>query len=253
MADYAAEHDTQWHTSYWPLMVSVGTLFLVPLSFTFYFVYSSALWAVISLGIGAPLTLGALAGWVREGLADEHHYGMGLSVWAMPFFILAEALLFIGFFAGYWVTRLQAPLWPPAGTPEMSLLVPIIMTVILVSSSVTIHVAEGKLEEGDRAGFNSWLIATMVLGAVFLGFTAMEWSVLIGEGFTTSTNIFASSFYSITGFHASHVLVGLAIFVAVLLPALGGTVNKHFVAAASMYWHFVDVVWFFVVSQIYFW
>jgi len=248
-------HEMKWHTSYWPLLVSVGILFLLPLAFGFYFVYHKPLAAVMCMGVGAPLVLISIVGWVREGMEDEHGIGMGLSLWAMPFFILAEAMLFVGFFVAYWVTRLTAPVWPPAGTPEISVAVPVIMTIILVASSFTIHMAETHLEEEryNRSGFIFWLMVTMVLGATFLGISIFEWTELYHEGFFFSTNVFSSSFFSITGFHGSHVLVGLALFLCILLPALSGKVNDTFVKSASVYWHFVDIVWFFVVSQLYFW
>lgn len=251
--EHAGAHELAWHTSVWPLLMSVGILFLAPLAFAFYFVYQNPLLAAISLGIGAPLTIISIAGWVKEGFEDEHHYSEGHSIWAMPIFILAEALLFVGFFAAYWVLRLTQPSWPPQGTPEMPLLIPIIMTIVLVSSSVTIHFAEKRLEEDDRSGFTTWLIITIALGALFLGFTGFEWNELWHEGFTPKTNVYSTAFFSLTGFHGSHVLVGLAIFLCALIPALAGKISKPYVTAASMYWHFVDIVWFFVVSQVYFW
>lgn len=252
MSSQAGTHELEWHTSVWPFILSVGILFFVPLAFAFQFVYKNSLLAMVSLGIGAPLTIASIIGWVKEGIEDSHHYSEGHVVWAMPIFILAEALLFIGFFAAYWFLRFSAPSWPPAGTPEMSSTMPLIMTVILVTSSITIHLAENKLEEDSKGGFITWLIVTIALGAVFLFLEGSEWAGLISEGFTTKTNIFSTSFYSITGFHGSHVLVGAATFLCVLIPALAGKVSKPFVTAASMYWHFVDIVWLFVVSQIYF-
>lgn len=254
MSEKTMEHGQEWHTSYWPLLGSVGVLFLVPLAFVFYFVYKNPMVAVICLGIGAPLTIISIAGWVKEGIEDAHGYSEGHSIWAMPIFIVAEALLFIGFFAAYWAMRLLQPAWPPPGTPlKMPVLVPIIMTIILVSSSFTIHIGEKKLNEGDNAGFIKWLVITILLGGLFLGFTGLEWSELWHEGFTTKTNVYSTVFYSLTGFHASHVLVGLGIFLCVLLPALGRKISKPFVTSASIYWHFVDIVWLFVVSQVYFW
>lgn len=253
MNEHGSAHALAWHTSVWPMILSVGILFLVPLSFAFYFVYKMPMAAIISLGIGTPLTLISIAGWVNEGIKDEHHYSEGHVIWAMPIFILAEAMLFIAFFAAYWALRLSQPSWPPAGTPEMPVLVPIIMTIVLVTSSLTIHLGEKRLEEGDTGGFIKWLVVTIILGVLFMGFTGLEWSKLVHEGFTIKTNIFSTSFYSLTGFHASHVLVGVALFICALLPALGGKVSKPFVTAASMYWHFVDIIWFFVASQVYFW
>ncbi len=88
---------------------------------------------------------------------------------------------------------------------------------------------------------------------MFLSFTIFEYTHLAGVEFVPSTNAYSSAFYSITGFHASHVLVGIGLFIAVLIPALGGRTNHTFVSCASVYWHFVDIVWFFVVLQVYFW
>lgn len=255
MSEKAMEHGRQWHTSYWPLLGSVGVLFLVPLAFIFYFVYKNPMMSIVSLGIGAPLTLISIAGWVKEGIEDAHGYSEGHSVWAMPIFIVAEALLFVGFFAAYWATRLTAPVWPPAGTPEMPVTIPVIMTAILVASSITIHMAEKNIEHepSKKGGFLNWLIITMILGVAFLGLSAYEWSELIHEGFNIKTNIYSTSFFSLTGFHGSHVLVGLGIFVCILIPAFAGKISKPFVKSASIYWHFVDIVWFFVMSQVYFW
>ncbi|MEK7313194.1 MAG: heme-copper oxidase subunit III [Deltaproteobacteria bacterium] len=252
-AHAAAGHAPVWHTSVWPLILSVGILFLLPLAFAAHFVYKSSMLSYIFLGIGAPLTIISIAGWVKEGMTDEHGYGEGHSVWAMPIFIVSEALLFFGFFAAYWVLRLSASSWPPAGTPEISLILPIIMTVVLLSSSVTIHFAEERMDHDDHGGFVRWLVITMILGGAFLGMSVYEWTGLFREGFNPSTNVYSTSFFSITGFHGSHVIVGLGMFLCVLLPAFSRKVSKPFVRAASIYWHFVDIVWLFVVSQMYFW
>lgn len=250
-----APHELKWHTSYWPFTISFGVLFLVPLAFIFYFVYKNPLMSALSLGIGAPLTLISIIGWVKEGLEDVHGYSAGHSVWAMPLFIVAEALLFVGFFVAYWALRLTAPSWPPAGTPEKEFLVPIVMTAILFTSSITIHLAERYIEpeHEDRGSFLTWLAVTLILGSVFLGLSAYEWTGLISHGFTVKTNIYSTAFYSITGFHGSHVLVGLGIFLCILFPAIAGKISVPFVKSASIYWHFVDIVWLFVVSQVYFW
>jgi cytochrome c oxidase subunit 3 len=94
----------------------------------------------------------------------------------------------------------------------------------------------------------------MVLGATFLGMSIYEWSHLIHAGFTISTNAFSTIFFSVTGLHGSHVVVGLAIFMAGLPSVLRGTdIDEGFMRTAGLYWHFVDIIWFFVVSQIYFW
>lgn len=242
----------QWETSKAPIIVAVGCLLVIPLAFASYFQYHSLGMAVAFLGIGVPTLLAGIAVWVNEGVTHKHDQ-FGYANMALPIFITSEAFIFLGIFAAYWAVRLLADSWPPAGTPHINLDVPILMTIILVSSSVTIHIAEGKLEAGDVPGFRSMLMVTIALAAVFLGCTFYEYSHLVAENFVPGTNVYSSAFFSITGFHAAHVLVGIGIFVSVLLPALGGKINVDFVKCAGVYWHFVDIVWFFVVSQIYFW
>ncbi len=249
--EHESVHGLHWETSPWPLILTIGILFLVPFSFALYFVYAKPVWAMLSLGIGAPLTVVSIAGWISEGVGQKEEPGYVLG--AMPFFILAEAFIFIAFFAGYWALRLMSTAWPPEGTPEISKTLPVIMTAILVASSFTIHHSEARMEKGDRSGFLAWLIATIVLGVVFMLMTINEYSHLMAEGFNFKTNIFSTVYYSITGFHFSHVLVGVGAFICILIPAMMGKMSKSFVKAASMYWHFVDIVWFFVVTQVYLW
>ncbi|HIE02962.1 MAG TPA: heme-copper oxidase subunit III [Thiotrichaceae bacterium] len=252
MAEHAAVHELEWDVSPWPFVISVGIIFLVPLAFAFKFVYHQPMLAVLSLGIGVPLIIAGIAGWVSEAIGGGHGPS-GLSVPAMGWFILAEAMIFVSFFVSYWYMRLGAPTWPPEGTVELPVVMPLIMTFILVSSSVTIHFAEEKLEHGDRAGFLQWLLITMILGVSFLSMSVYEWTHLFHEGFVFSTNIYSTSFFTITGFHGAHVLIGLGIFITILVPALLGKTNLVFLKAGSLYWHFVDIIWFFVVSQVYYW
>ena len=239
-----------WETSVWPLVLGVGVLFALPLAFSFHFVYQQTFLAALALGIGVPLVVASLVGWVNEAIAGP---GEGLSTPAMGWFILAEALIFLGFFAAYWLMRLTAPEWPPAGSVPMPKLVPAVMTLLLVSSSFTFHAAEARLECGARGRFIAWLGLTMALGTGFVALSAYEWGELMAAGFRVHTNAFGTAFYSLTGFHAAHVVVGLGVFVAILLPALGGRVNANFIKAGGIYWHFVDIVWLFVVTQLYFW
>jgi cytochrome c oxidase subunit 3 len=249
---HAAVQHPHWETSVWPLAISFGILFALPVAFAFHFVYKLSLPAVISLGVGVPLIVAGIAGWVRESFAHKPLVE-GLGFPAMGWFILAEAMIFVTFFASYWFTRLTMPEWPPAGSVAMPKLLPAFMTLLLVASSFTIHAGEARLERGDRRGFVTWLLVTMALGLAFLGCSAYEWNHLFHQGFGYGTNVFSTFFFSITGFHGGHVLVGLCIFLAILVPALAGKINDTFVKAGSLYWHFVDLIWFFVVSQLYYW
>ncbi len=244
---------THWEWSIAPTLIVFGTFLSVPLTFAAHFVYQNSLLTAGFAGVGVPLLVWGLATWVSEGINSPASHQHGLSKVALPIFIVSEVFIFLGLFSSYWLVRLMHDTWPPAGTPHFDTTIPIIMTIILVSSSVTAHFAEEKLDHEDVGGMRTWLLLTIVLGAVFLGLTITEYSHLIAENFVPSTNVYSTAFYSITGFHASHVLVGLCIFLAVLIPAFGGKTNKTFLGCASVYWHFVDIVWFFVVSQIYFW
>ncbi len=248
----AHAHDHPEEVSIWPAVISIGILFAVAFAFSFQFVYKNGLYAALSLGIGVPMIVMGIIGWVREAMSSEP-IAEGLAPPAMGWFIVAEALIFLSFFATYWVVRLGAMEWPPAGTVELPTVMPIVMTAVLVASSFTIHFAEGRLDAGDRSGFLRWLLLTMLLGVAFISMSAYEWNHLLHAGFTPATNIFGTAFYSITGFHGAHVIVGLGIFLAILIPALKGEVNEALVKSGSLYWHFVDIIWFFVVSQVYFW
>ncbi|HQY07083.1 MAG: heme-copper oxidase subunit III [Burkholderiales bacterium] len=243
-----AGHPPHWDWSMWPAVASLG-IFSLALAFSFHFVYHSGLGAAIALGIGVVLVLAGVAGWTSEAMG----HGEGLSYGAMGWFILAEAMIFVAFLGTYWFLRLQSPSWPPENTPVIPKVLPLIMTVVLVASSFTIHHAEALLHHGDQAGFRTWLIVTLLLGASFLGMSAYEWSHLMHEGFNVGTNLFGTFFFSITGFHGGHVIVGLSIFLAGLSSAFAGKADLGFWRTAGLYWHFVDIIWFFVVSQIYFW
>jgi cytochrome c oxidase subunit 3 len=237
-----------WDTSVWPLVLSLGILSLV-LAFMLQFVYHLSFEAVLALGIGVPLILGGIAGWTSEAMGT----GEGLTFASMGWFILAEAMIFLSCFIAYWFSRLSAPVWPLPGSVELPQLMPLIMTAALVTSSLTIHKAEVFLHEKNRSGFIMWTLITILLGLCFLGMEAFEWTHLIEEGFTINSNLFGSFFFSITGLHGSHVLVGLGIFIAGIFPAIRGNMSEGFWSTASLYWHFVDIIWFFVVSQVYFW
>ena len=254
MGEDHAEHHTEhhWETSIYPLILTAGIFFAVPLGFSAIFEYENGTLGAILLGLGVPLILIGVAGWVSEGVAEADKEP-GYALTGLPLFIISETMIFLALFVSYWMLRLSADVWPPEGTPHIGITIPVIMTILLVSSSVTYHMGEERLDAGDNAGFRKWLLVTLALGVAFLGFTVFEYSHLIGEGFTFSTNAKSTAFYSITGFHASHVAIGLCMFLFVLFHAMKDNISHVFAKGAGLYWHFVDIIWFFVVSQIYFW
>jgi len=166
--------------------------------------------------------------------------------------IAAEAAIFTIFVVAY-IFYIGKSLTGPQ--PQDVLHVPILFTICLLSSSLTIHFAVKLLKGGKVRSFAMWWLLTIALGVVFLAGTAREWRHLIyGEGLTIQTNLFGTTYYSLVGLHAFHVMVGLLALAAVLLFTLLGYVRQERagrVEVLSMYWHFVDVVWVVVFIVVY--
>ncbi|MGO8971384.1 MAG: heme-copper oxidase subunit III [Myxococcaceae bacterium] len=142
-----------------------------------------------------------------------------------------------------------------SGPSPRILELPIFISVCLLSSSLTIHLAVGSLRRGKMSGFSLWWLLTVVLGAIFLAGTAREWTHLIrDEGLRIDTNLFGTTYYSLVGLHALHVTVGLLLLGTVAVFALLRQVQQEHaetVDVLSWYWHFVDVVWVVVFSVVY--
>ncbi len=132
---------------------------------------------------------------------------------------------------------------------------PALATVCLLSSSLTAGVAVKALAGGNRMRTLVGLAATVALGSMFIVETAREWARLMGDhGLTIGTNLFGTTFYSLVGFHAAHVILGLLMLSLVLGLALGGRVGRDHserVEMVTWYWHFVDAVWIVVLTTVY--
>jgi cytochrome c oxidase subunit 3 len=170
---------------------------------------------------------------------------------AMFCLILAESAIFTIFVVAY-VYNIGKSLYGP--TPQI-LEVPIWNSIFLLSSSLTIWLAERSVEHGKIKAFGLWWALTFVLGAIFLVGTGIEWHKLIYEdGLTISTNLFGTTFYSLVGLHASHVIIGLIALLTVLLFTITGHVRKEHaerIQVLALYWHFVDAVWIVVFTVVY--
>jgi cytochrome c oxidase subunit 3 len=239
--------------SVWPFSVGMSVV-LVMFGFMAAFQWKLPIAGMLLGGGGVVGILVGLFGWVSEVYARKQE--AGLSKTAVIIFIFSEAALFGGLFGGYLYNMFPAPVWPPANTPAgvPPLNVALLLSLFLISSSATMHMAEANLERGNAGGFKAWLLFTMTLGALFLGGQAFEWAKLIGGGFTVSTNAYGTFFYTITGFHGSHVLVGVILQLFILLLALGNKIGRErptIVKACGYYWHFVDGIWLLVLSLIY--
>jgi cytochrome c oxidase subunit 3 len=170
----------------------------------------------------------------------------------MTCLIIAESAIFTIFVVAY-LYYIGKDLSGP--TPRQILELPILNTVCLLSSSATITAAVRALRNGDTKRFNFWWLFTIALGAYFLLGTGREWHHLIRDkGLTIQTNLFGTTFYSLVGLHASHVVVGLLALLIVMAFGLAGSVKQEHAGRAhvlALYWHFVDTVWIVVFTVVY--
>jgi cytochrome c oxidase subunit 3 len=169
----------------------------------------------------------------------------------MAALIIAESAIFIIFVVAY-LFYVGKSLTGP--TPQQVLELPILNTICLLSSSVTITFAVRALGRGRGNSFRIWWVVTILLGLYFLAGTEREWGRLMHAGLTISTNLFGTTFYSLVGLHASHVVVGLLALSLVLAFALRGAVKSNHVErieVLAIYWHFVDAVWIVVFTVVY--
>jgi heme/copper-type cytochrome/quinol oxidase subunit 3 len=168
-------------------------------------------------------------------------------------FIASESFFFGGLLVGLVYAGLHAT--TGFGPHDLDLVKTAIFSVALFASSATIVLAERRLHHGDHGGFRFWLLVTILLGAIFIVGQGWEYRALYHEGVTLSTNPYSSAFFTLTGFHGLHVLIGLLALTIVALLAFAGDFRsgRHAgaVQSVSWYWHFVDGVWVVVFSAVY--
>src|ERR1700761_6843445 len=184
----------------------------------------------------------------------------GSEDWKLPYhgtvgmlsLIVAETAIFSIFVVAY-IYYIGKSLNGPY--PRQVLELPIFNTVCLLSSSFTIWLAERGLKKNEMFVFNLWWAVSFLLGAIFLVGTGMEWRKLIyHDGLTIRTNLFGTTFYSLVGLHASHVIVGLTMLLIVFIFGVLGKIKSdhiHQIETLSLYWHFVDAVWVVVFTVVY--
>jgi heme/copper-type cytochrome/quinol oxidase subunit 3 len=164
----------------------------------------------------------------------------------MLFFISGEIMFFGGLVSAFLVLRVSAPVWPPPLQPRLPLGVTGVNTLVLLASSVAMVAALRALARGDRSALVRRLVVTAGLGALFLLVQGYEWARLVHFGLTLSSGIYGSTFYTLIGTHAAHVLGALVwLAVTVALAARGRFADGRTgpLRACSMYWHFVVALW----------
>ncbi|MFQ5843575.1 MAG: cytochrome c oxidase subunit 3 [Planctomycetota bacterium] len=182
-------------------------------------------------------------------------FGVSWQKMMMWWFIVTDALLFAGFLAGYGFNRLAADTWPDRSEVfHLSFITA--MTFVLITSSATMATAVAAARRGDRRIAARNLLLTAVGGLCFLGMQAYEWAGVLGAGATLTHSpweprAFAAFFFMITGFHGSHVLIGVVVLLIVLGRTRRGLASAEGVELAGLYWHFVDLVWVFIFGCFY--
>jgi len=218
----------------------------------FLFISIIALTLSMSLWFRDIISEGTYLG--NHTLAVQRGINMGVGL-----FIVSEALFFLAIFWAFFHSALSPTVelgaqWPPLGIDAINPFeLPLLNTVLLLSSGVTVTYAHHSVIQGNRKGSLYGLIATVVLAAIFTAFQGVEYTV---SSFTISDGTYASCFYFGTGFHGLHVIIGTAFLAVGLWRVLAyhSTENHHLgLESGILYWHFVDVVWLFLYVSVYYW
>jgi cytochrome c oxidase subunit 3 len=172
---------------------------------------------------------------------------------AMWLFIIADSATFAGCLVAYGFIRNASPEWP---RPFHSITNVALMTLILLTSSLTMLIGVRAAQRADKAGAFRWTMLTAAAGVLFAALHIREWMGMIGEGATLfhnpwGTPLFGSLFFSITGLHLLHVTGGVVALIAVAVRYSGGRYKADDLEITGLYWHFVDLVWMFVVPLVY--
>jgi len=247
--------------SKWPFVGSVGA-FTMAVGGIWY-MQEGPIWGFLA---GLVIVLYTMYGWWKDVIAEANNGVDHTSVvqhglrFGMVLFIISEVMFFFAFFWAYFnasvplISRAASPVWPPEGVvPLETWGLPFLNTLILLTSGATVTYAHHTLRKGDHKKTAIGLVLTIILGVIFTATQAYEYAVAT-FGFTDG--IYSSTFYLATGFHGFHVIVGTLFLIVCLYRVMKGdfTAEQHIgFEAAAWYWHFVDVVWLFLFSCVYWW
>jgi len=267
--------------SHWPIVGAIA-LFLMGLGAAFWMNGIAPGPYMTAAGFLALVYM--MFGWfgtvIRESEGLFYSKKVDLSFrWSMSWFIFSEVMFFSAFFGALFYVRVisvpdlgageskllwpgYAADWPTVGpyiqsmfTPMAAIGIPLLNTIILLTSGVTLTIAHHALKLGHRGALTLWLGVTILLGLLFLGFQAYEYIHAYSElNLKLSTGVYGSTFFMLTGFHGMHVTVGAIMLTVMWFRALKGhfTPDHHFAfEAAAWYWHFVDVVWLLLFVLVY--
>jgi heme/copper-type cytochrome/quinol oxidase subunit 3 len=172
---------------------------------------------------------------------------------AMWLFLASDCLLFGALISTYVLYRGASVVGPfPADVFDIPYTS--VSSFVLLASSLTMVLALAAIQRGDVARSRVWLLATALLGMTFLGGQVYEFTTFVREGLTLKTNVFGTSFYVLTGFHGTHVGVGVLMLLTVFTLSFAGKITQKdslTVELVGLYWHFVDIVWIVIFTVVY--
>lgn len=244
----------------WPLIGSLGALLITSGIAVWFNIYNTQLFF-----IGLIVLLITATQWWRDVTRERTFQGIHTNKvikgikWGMILFITSEVFFFLSFFWGFF-HRSLAPtieiglIWPPIGiNPFNALQIPLLNTIILLSSGFTVTWAHHALMENNQKTVSNRLLVTVILGIYFSTLQAIEY---IEASFAIADSIYGRSFFIATGFHGIHVLIGTLFLIVCLIRnnIKQFSESHHFgFEASAWYWHFVDVVWLFLYINLYWW
>jgi cytochrome c oxidase subunit III len=268
--------------SHWPVTGSFALMLMGWGAALWFNSYKPGPWLVAG---GFLVLLYMMFGWfgtvIRESEGRLYNRKVDMSFrWSMSWFIFSEVMFFAAFFGAlFYIRSIVVPglgsditgrylwpgyvgTWPTVGpywntvfTPMAAMGIPLINTIILVSSGGTLTIAHHALKAGHRAQLKLWLAITILLGFTFLTLQAYEYTHAYSElNLKLSTGVYGSTFFMLTGFHGLHVTLGAIMLTVMLFRSFRGhfDAEHHFAfEAAAWYWHFVDVVWLLLFVLVY--
>jgi cytochrome c oxidase subunit 3 len=268
--------------SHWPIFAACAPLLMGSGAAFWFNGYPAGPWIVLA---GVCVLIFTFFGWFGKVIGESEHrlYNKRVDTsfrWSMSWFIFSEVMFFAAFFGALFYVRNisvpdlgseltgrllwpnYAPQWPTVGpylkqafTPMEAIGIPLLNTIILVSSGGTLTLAHHALKAGHRGALKAWLAITIALGFSFLGLQAYEYTHAYSSlNLKLSTGVYGSTFFMLTGFHGFHVTIGAIMLSVMLVRAFRGhfDAEHHFAfEAAAWYWHFVDVVWLLLFVLVY--
>lgn len=186
----------------------------------------------------------------HDALIEESPYAIPSRKFTMWLFIISDAVTFSAFLMAYGFLRVGTPNWVRP-FESGSVINVAVMTIVLITSSLTMLGAVDSAKQGNKPKALRFLFATMFLGALFAALHIREWFELIGRGITIGSGLFGQTFFTITGLHLLHVISGVIALLVVAAKFASGRLTPSHVETTGLYWHFVDLVWMFVVPLVY--